>query len=178
MTALDPRPEKGQTELFGDEEDRFHRLNRVMDDVNNRYWGVHPHPRRADAPLRHAQRPSPRPGNPTGTGRPSSRRQKKRRSANRLNKALPLVAGAVHPAADGDRLHLPCTWPEQVLTALLQPGVIVFRRDNDRHPVVDVGQFLPGRCRDDDATLHRPVRSPARPTRAPQRKTAPPPPCE
>ena len=37
MTALDPRPEKGQTELFGDEEDRFHRLNKVMDDVNNRY---------------------------------------------------------------------------------------------------------------------------------------------
>ena len=37
VTALDPRPEKGQTELFGDEEDRFHRLNRVMDDVNNRY---------------------------------------------------------------------------------------------------------------------------------------------
>ena len=37
VTALDPRPEKGQTELFGDEEDRFHRLNKVMDDVNNRY---------------------------------------------------------------------------------------------------------------------------------------------
>lgn len=37
VTALDPRPEKGQTELFGDEEDRFHRLNKVMEDVNNRY---------------------------------------------------------------------------------------------------------------------------------------------
>ena len=37
VTALDPRPAKGQTELFGDEEDRFHRLNKVMDDVNNRY---------------------------------------------------------------------------------------------------------------------------------------------
>ena len=37
VTALDPRPEKGQTELFGDEEDWFYRLNRIMDDVNNRY---------------------------------------------------------------------------------------------------------------------------------------------
>ena len=37
VTALDPRPEKGQTELFGDEEDRFHSLNKVMDDINNRY---------------------------------------------------------------------------------------------------------------------------------------------
>ena len=37
VTALDPRPAKGQTELFGNEEDRFHRLNKVMDDINNRY---------------------------------------------------------------------------------------------------------------------------------------------
>ena len=37
VTALDPRPEKGQTELFLDAEDRFHRLNKVMDEINNRY---------------------------------------------------------------------------------------------------------------------------------------------
>lgn len=37
VSALDPRPAKGQGELFGDEEDRFHRLNQVMDAINNRY---------------------------------------------------------------------------------------------------------------------------------------------
>ena len=37
VTALDPRSAKGQVELFGEKEDRFHRLNQVMDEINNRY---------------------------------------------------------------------------------------------------------------------------------------------
>ena len=36
VTALDPRPEKGQIDLFT-EESRFHQLNHVMDNINNRY---------------------------------------------------------------------------------------------------------------------------------------------
>jgi len=37
ITALDPRPAQGQFELFGEEENRFHVLNKVMDDINRRY---------------------------------------------------------------------------------------------------------------------------------------------
>jgi len=37
VTALDPRPEKGQFELFEEKETRYHALNRVMDDINRRY---------------------------------------------------------------------------------------------------------------------------------------------
>jgi DNA polymerase-4 len=37
VTALDPRPEIGQGELFGEEESRYHALNRVMDKINGRY---------------------------------------------------------------------------------------------------------------------------------------------
>ena len=37
ITALDPRPEKGQFELFEETEIRYHALNRVMDDINRRY---------------------------------------------------------------------------------------------------------------------------------------------
>ncbi len=37
VTALDPRPAKGQRELFGEEEDRFHKLNKAMDEINDRY---------------------------------------------------------------------------------------------------------------------------------------------
>ena len=37
VTALDPRPGKGQMDLFGEEENKFHILNRVMDDINKRY---------------------------------------------------------------------------------------------------------------------------------------------
>ena len=37
VSALDPRPEKGQTSLFGPEEDRFHCLNKAMDEINDRY---------------------------------------------------------------------------------------------------------------------------------------------
>ena len=37
VTALDPRPAKGQMEFFGEEEDRFHRLNKAMDAINDRY---------------------------------------------------------------------------------------------------------------------------------------------
>ncbi|MEX2352806.1 MAG: DNA polymerase IV, partial [Gammaproteobacteria bacterium] len=37
ITALDPRPEKGQFELFEETETRYHALNRVMDDINRRY---------------------------------------------------------------------------------------------------------------------------------------------
>ena len=59
VTALDPRPAKGQTELFGEEEDRFHRLNKVMDEVNNRYGEFTPDPGHADATFRHAQRDRP-----------------------------------------------------------------------------------------------------------------------
>ena len=117
VTALDPRPEKGQTELFGDEEDRFHRLNRVMDDINNRYGEF----TLTRAKLMHR---SEMPNVIAPAWKPYGHRQtivptteKKRRSANRLNKRFPLVAGAVHPAADGIRLHLHCTGPEQVLSA-------------------------------------------------------------
>ena len=35
-----------------------------------------------------------------------------KKSAKRLNKRFPLMARAVHPAADGIRFHLPCTGPE------------------------------------------------------------------
>ena len=37
VSALDPRPVKGQRELFGEEENRFDRLNQVMDEINHRY---------------------------------------------------------------------------------------------------------------------------------------------
>lgn len=37
VTALDPRPDKGQMDMFGEEENKFHILNRVMDDINKRY---------------------------------------------------------------------------------------------------------------------------------------------
>ena len=37
VSALDPRPAKGQKELFGEEEGRFHQLNQVMDEINHRY---------------------------------------------------------------------------------------------------------------------------------------------
>ena len=37
VTALDPRPCEGQMDMFGEEENRFHILNRVMDDINKRY---------------------------------------------------------------------------------------------------------------------------------------------
>ena len=36
VSALDPRPAKGQCELF-EEEDRYHKLNQVMDAINQRY---------------------------------------------------------------------------------------------------------------------------------------------
>jgi DNA polymerase-4 len=37
VTALDPRPGKGQMDMFGEEENKFHILNRVMDNINKRY---------------------------------------------------------------------------------------------------------------------------------------------
>ncbi len=37
VTALDPRADKGQMDMFGEEENRFHILNKVMDDINKRY---------------------------------------------------------------------------------------------------------------------------------------------
>ena len=37
VTALDPRPDKGQLDMFSEEENRFHRLNQVMDDINKRF---------------------------------------------------------------------------------------------------------------------------------------------
>ena len=37
VTALDPRPAKGQRELFGEKQDRFHCLNKAMDAINDRY---------------------------------------------------------------------------------------------------------------------------------------------
>ena len=37
VTALDPRPVQGQQELFGEEEDRFGRINEAMDAINDRY---------------------------------------------------------------------------------------------------------------------------------------------
>lgn len=37
VTALDPRPDQGQFDLFCEEENKFHKLNRVMDDINRRY---------------------------------------------------------------------------------------------------------------------------------------------
>ncbi len=37
VSALDPRPARGQGELFTQGETRCHRLNRVMDEINDRY---------------------------------------------------------------------------------------------------------------------------------------------
>lgn len=37
VTALDPRPAVGQMDLFSEEENRYHRLNRAMDDINKRF---------------------------------------------------------------------------------------------------------------------------------------------
>ncbi len=37
VSALDPRPARGQGELFTEEETRCHRLNQVMDEINDRY---------------------------------------------------------------------------------------------------------------------------------------------
>ena len=37
VLALDPRPVKGQQELFAGKENRFDRLNRAMNTVNDRY---------------------------------------------------------------------------------------------------------------------------------------------
>ncbi|MEX2352555.1 MAG: DNA polymerase IV [Gammaproteobacteria bacterium] len=37
VTARDPRPEKGQFELFEEDETKYHALNRVMDAINRRY---------------------------------------------------------------------------------------------------------------------------------------------
>jgi DNA polymerase-4 len=37
VTALDPRSDRGQMDLFSEEENRFHSLNRVMDDINKRF---------------------------------------------------------------------------------------------------------------------------------------------
>ena len=37
ITALDPRPEKGQIDMFSDNENNFHRLNQAMDLINRRF---------------------------------------------------------------------------------------------------------------------------------------------
>ena len=37
ITALDPKPEKGQIDLFGEDGDRHYQLNKAMDMINERY---------------------------------------------------------------------------------------------------------------------------------------------
>ena len=54
----------------------------------------------------------------------------KKKSGKRLNQRLPLIAGIVHPTADGERLHPGCAGFEQFLIAFIQPGVIVVRFDD------------------------------------------------